>query len=157
MCALAPVRFPPTAAFAVRWFSFRKAYGLLRGLIAAVSPHEGGPAGTRLGCCLVAWVRFVDCVCCRGREVFGGVVGAVLGRGCVLTCPQHSSYRLCLTMGVSPCSFGRRGHPASAVRSEADVRRLMALCKVARKCTGVMFCQRVRRCRRPCSRCNQLQ
>jgi hypothetical protein len=41
-------------------------------------------------------------------------------------------------LGFARCTFGRRGQPASAVRSEPEVRRLMALCQVARECTRVM-------------------
>jgi hypothetical protein len=49
-------------------------------------------------------------------------------------------------LGLSRCSFGLRGQMASAVRSEAEVRRLMALCKIARTCTRGMFCERAIRC-----------
>ncbi len=68
-------------------------------------------------------------------------------RICGLTVLQHSSDRFYLHhnaeyLAFPRCSFGRRGQPASAVRSEAEVRRLMALCKVLRECTRVRICQR---------------
>ena len=49
-------------------------------------------------------------------------------------------------LGFSLCSFGRRGQPVRAIRNEADVRSLMAVCNVARKHTRVMSWPNGQRC-----------
>jgi hypothetical protein len=49
-------------------------------------------------------------------------------------------------LGFSRCSFGRRGQPVRAIRNDAELRSLMAVCKVARKHMRVMSCERAIRC-----------